>query len=107
MTHNHRVLGSSPRVGKSPYEDPEKGYRYFPDRLFVVNNSKNIKRDLNNILRDKGYNEGEYVILKINLKHHNISFFIDDASDNENDLYTLEYIPPTLITQYYNINDIK
>lgn len=112
ITHKNNLekilrSGLRPRVGKTPYEDPEKGYRYFPDRLFVVNNSKNIKKDLTNILRDKGYKEGEYVILKINLKHHNISFFIDDASDNKNDLYTLEYIPPILITQYYNINDIN
>lgn len=91
--------GLRPKVGKTPYEDPNKGYRYFPERLFVVNNSKSIKSDLNKIIRDKGLNNEEYVILKIDIGNYNISFFIDDASDNENCLYTLEAIPPSLIKQ--------
>lgn len=111
ITHKNNLKyilksGLRPKVGKTPYEDTEKGYRYFPERLFVVNNSKTIKNDLRKIIRDKNLKEGEYVILKINIKQHNISFFIDNASNNENCLYTLEAIPPTLITQYYDVDSL-
>ena len=111
VTHKNNLnsvlkSGLRPKVGKTPYEDTDKGYRYFPERLFVVNNSKNIKTDLKQIILDKQLKDGEYIILKINVKKHNISFFVDDASDTENCFYTLESIPPSLITTYFNIDEL-
>ena len=111
VTHKNNLSsvlksGLRPKVGKTPYEDTDKGYRYFPERLFVINNSKSIKTDLKKIISDKKLKDGEYVILKINIKNHNISFFTDDLSDNENCLYTLESIPPNIITTYFDIDEL-
>ena len=90
--------GLRPKVGRTPLEG---GYRYFPDRLFVINNSKDIEQDLDKVIIDKQLKD--YVILKINLKNHNIGFFVDDASDNKNFMYTLNAIPPQLIEIFEEI----
>ena len=39
-----------------------------------------------------------YTILKIDLGEHNISLWYDDASDGKYNVYTLEAIPPSLIS---------
>lgn len=100
ITHKNNVnsilkKGLRPKVGRTPLDG---GYRYFPNRLFVINNSENIEKDLDKIIADKELSD--YVILKIDLKDHNIGFYVDEASENENFMYTLHAIPPKLIEIY-------
>ena len=98
--------GLRPRIGLAPYHGPEY-YRVFPERTFLICNSKSVKRDIQHAITDKGLRKNDYVILKIDIKHHNIGLFVDDASSNERHIYTLEAIPPSLITPIYDIDDIE
>ena len=89
--------GLRPRVGKSEADD---GYRYFSHRTFLIGHSDNIKKNIKSVINDKGYDtyDDKYVILKIDLKHHNIPLWFDDASEGEFNVYTLTAIPPKLIS---------
>lgn len=90
--------GLRPRVGKSIADN---GYRYFSDRTFLIGHSDNIVKNIKSVLRDKGYNDpydDRYVLLKIDLKNHNIPLWFDDASSGEMNVYTLTAIPPKLIS---------
>ena len=90
--------GLRPRVGKSIAEN---GYRYFSDRTFLIGHSDNIVENIKSVLRDKGYNDpydDRYVLLKIDLKNHNIPLWFDDASSGEMNVYTLTAIPSKLIS---------
>lgn len=90
--------GLRPRVGRS---EADNGYRYFSDRIFLIGHSDNIVDNIKSVLKDKGYNDpydDRYVLLKIDLKHHNIPLWFDDASAGELNVYTLTAIPPKLIT---------
>ena len=90
--------GLRPRVGKSEYDG---GYRYFSDRIFLIGHSDDIVDNIKSVLNDKGYDDpydDRYVLLKIDLKHHNIPLWFDDASTGEMNVYTLSAIPPKLIT---------
>lgn len=100
-----KKTGLRPKVGLAPYHGPEY-YRVFPRRLFLICNSKNIKNDIMHAITDLELNKSNYVILKIDVSNRNISFFIDDASTNDNHIYTLEAIPPNLITPIFDIDDI-
>ena len=61
-----------------------------------------MKDDISNVIVDKMYDDP--IILRINLKNHNISLWYDDSSYG-NTVYTLEAIPPNLI-EVINIEDI-
>ena len=98
--------GLRPRVGLAPYHGPEY-YRVFPERTFLICNSKNIKKDIQHAIVDLKLRKDDYVILKIDVSHRNIGFFVDDASTNDNHIYTLEAIPPSLITPIYDIDDVE
>lgn len=98
--------GLRPKIGLAPYNGPGY-YRVFPERTFLICNSKSVKRDIQHAITDKGLHKNDYVILKIDIKYHNIGLFIDDASTNKNHIYTLEAIPPSLITPIYDIDDIE
>lgn len=90
--------GLRPRVGKSEADD---GYRYFSHRTFLIGHSNNIKKNIKSVLKDKGYNDpydDRYILLKIDLKNHNIPLWFDDASSGEMNVYTLTAIPPKLIS---------
>ena len=95
----HTILrtGLRPRVGKSKVDD---GYRYFSHRTFLIGHSDNIKKNIKSVLNDKGYDpyDDKYIILKIDLKHHDIPLWFDDASAGELNVYTLTAIPPKLIS---------
>ena len=95
--------GLRPKVGKLP---SEHGYRYFPERLFLIYNNPNIINDIKSVILDKGYNSREYRILKIDLKNHNLNFWRDDASAGEHNVYTMDSIPPKLI-EIVKLEDIK
>lgn len=91
--------GLRPKVGKTLSEN---GYRYFSERIYLIFHTDNVKDDISNVIVDKMYDDP--VILRINLKNHNISLWYDDSSYG-NTVYTLEAIPPKLI-EVINIEDI-
>ena len=97
--------GLRPRVGLAPYHGPGY-YRVFPERTFLICNSSTLKKDIEHAITDLKLRKNDYVILKIDVSKRNIGFFVDDASTNKNHIYTLEAIPPSLITPIWNIDDI-
>lgn len=97
--------GLRPRVGLAPYHGPEY-YRVFPERIFLICNSETVKKDIQHAITDLELRKNDYVILKIDVSKRNIGFFVDDASTNKNHIYTLEAIPPSLITPIWDIDDI-
>ena len=89
--------GLIPKTGKRKYQG---GYRYFPERVYLIGNNPNIVENIDSVIRDKEFekNRIQYTILKIDLGKHNISLWYDDASDGKYNVYTLEAIPPSLIS---------
>ena len=89
--------GLRPKTGKRKYQG---GYRYFPERLYLIGNNPNIVENIDSVIIDKEFekNRIQYTILKIDLGKHNISLWYDDASDGKYNVYTLEAIPPSLIS---------
>ena len=89
--------GLIPKTGKRKYQG---GYRYFPERVYLIGNNPNIVENIDSVIRDKGFekNRIQYTILKIDLGKHNISLWYDDASAGKYNVYTLEAIPPSLIS---------
>ena len=79
-------------------------YRYYTDRVFLIVDSPNIKKDLVNVIQDLGYNpfSEDYVILKIDVSKLNITYWWDDASGGET-VYTIESIPPKFIKVIGNV----
>ena len=98
--------GLRPKIGLAPYNGPGY-YRVFPERIFLICNSPDAKIDIEHAVTDLALHKNNYVILKIDVSNRNIGFFIDDASTNKNHIYTLEAIPPSLITPIYDIDDIE
>ena len=88
--------GLIPKTGKRKYQG---GYRYFPERVYLIGNNPNIVENIDSVIRDKEFEKNgiQYTILKIDLGKHNISLWYDDASDGKYNVYTLEAIPPSLI----------
>lgn len=80
-------------------------YRYFTERLFVICNNKDIKRSIINVINDKEL-FNNCAILKIDLKNRNINFWLDDASKNNYDMYTMQSIPPKMI-EVVNLEDLQ
>ena len=89
--------GLIPKTGKRKYQG---GYRYFPERVYLIGNNPNIVENIDSVIRDKELekNGRQSTILKIDLGKHNISLWYDDASDGKYNVYTLEAIPPSLIS---------
>ena len=89
--------GLRPKTGKRKYQG---GYRYFPERVYLIGNNPNIVENIDSVIRDKEFEKNgiQYTILKIDLGKHNISLWYDDASDGKYNVYTLEAIPPSLIS---------
>lgn len=89
--------GLRPKTGKRIYQG---GYRYFPERVYLIGHHPDIVENIDSVIKDKEFLKKriEYSILKIDLCEHNISLWYDDASDGEYNVYTLEAIPPSLIS---------
>ena len=89
--------GLIPKTGKRTYQG---GYRYFPERVYLIGNNPNIVENIDSVIIDKEFEKNgiQYAILKIDLGKHNISLWYDDASDGKYNVYTLEAIPPSLIS---------
>ena len=88
--------GLRPKTGKRKYQG---GYRYFPERLYLIGHNPNIIANVDSVIIDKQFEKRgiQYSILKIDLGKHNISLWYDDASVGKYNVYTLEAIPPSLI----------
>ena len=89
--------GLIPKTGKRKYQG---GYRYFPERVYLIGNNPNIIENIDSVIDDKEFEKRgiQYTILKIDLGKHNISLWYDDASVGKYNVYTLEAIPPSLIS---------
>ena len=89
--------GLRPKTGKRKYQG---GYRYFPERVYLIGNNPNIVENIDSVIRDKEFEKRgiQYTILKIDLGKHNVSLWYDDASVGKYNVYTLEAIPPSLIS---------
>lgn len=85
--------GLTPKVGKTRMQG---GYRYFPEKVFLIANSENIVNDLNHIIDNKNYND--YAIIKIDLSGHDVGLYVDNYYDSENIVYTFEAIPPQILS---------
>ena len=88
--------GLRPKTGKRKYQG---GYRYFPERVYLIGNNPNIVENIDSVIIDKQFEKRgiQYSILKIDLGKHNVSLWYDDASVGKYNVYTLEAIPPSLI----------
>ena len=89
--------GLIPKTGKRIYQG---GYRYFPERVYLIGHNPNIIANIDSVINDKKLEKSriQYTILKIDLGKHNISLWYDDASNGKYNVYTLEAIPPSLIS---------
>ena len=95
--------GLTPKVGKTRIQG---GYRYFPDKVFLIASSKNIIDDIKQIIKNKGLNDKQYAIIKIDLSGHNVGLYKDDYYGSDNIIYTYEAIPTQLLTVIENIDDL-
>lgn len=89
--------GLRPKTGKRKYQG---GYRYFPERVYLIGHNPDIIENIDSVIRDKEFEKRgiQYSILKIDLGEHNVSLWYDDASVGKYNVYTLEAIPPSLIS---------
>lgn len=85
--------GLTPKVGKTRRNG---GYRYFPEKVFLIAESENIRQDINEIISDKYYND--FAIIKIDLAGHNVGLYKDDYYNNDNIVYTFEAMPPQILS---------
>ena len=95
--------GLTPKVGKTRIQG---GYRYFPEKVFLLADSEYAKSNIGEIIQNKQLSDEDYVILKIDLKDHNIGLYKDDFYNDEEFVYTYEAIPPKLLT-IVELEDLK
>ena len=90
-----------PKVGKSIVKG---GYRYFPERIYFLKNSKDIKNEIKEIAKTKGLSR--YIIVKVDLKEHKFPLYKDTAYDTDGKVYTYTAIPPSMITIYDDVENL-
>ena len=95
--------GLTPKVGKTRIQG---GYRYFPEKVFLLADSEYAESNIEEIIQNKQLSDEDYVILKIDLKDHNIGLYKDDFYNDEEFVYTYEAIPPKLLT-VVELEDLK
>ena len=95
--------GLTPKVGKTRIQG---GYRYFPEKVFLLADSEYRESNIKEIIQNKQLSDGDYVILKIDLKGHNIGLYKDDFYNDEEFVYTYEAIPPEILT-IVELEDLK
>lgn len=93
--------GLRPKAGKVR---DEGGYRYFPERIYFLKNSKDIKSEIKEIAKTKGL--FRYIIVKVDLKEHKFPLYKDTAYDTDGKVYTYTAIPPSMITIYDDVENI-
>lgn len=94
--------GITPKVGKTRIQG---GYRYFPEKVFLIADSNDIVKDIKEIIRSKKYQNNLYSIIKIDLSGHDVGLYVDNYYDSDNIVYTFEAIPPSLLS-VVDINDL-
>ena len=95
--------GLTPKVGKTRIQG---GYRYFPEKVFLLADSEYRESNIKEIIQNKQLSDEDYVIFKIDLKGHNIGLYKDDFYNDEEFVYTYEAIPPELLT-IVELEDLK
>ena len=95
--------GITPKVGKTRIQG---GYRYFPEKVFLLADSEYRESNIKEIIQNKQLSDEDYVIFKIDLKGHNIGLYKDDFYNDEEFVYTYEAIPPELLT-IVELEDLK
>lgn len=95
--------GLTPKVGKTRIQG---GYRYFPEKVFLLADSEYRESNIKEIIQNKQLSDEDYVILKINLKGHNIGLYKDDFYNDEEFVYTYEAIPSEILT-IVELEDLK
>ena len=93
--------GLRPKAGKVR---DEGGYRYFPERIYFLKNSKDIKSEIKEIAKAKSLSR--YIIVKVDLKEHKFPLYKDTAYDTDGKVYTYTAIPPSMITIYDDVENI-
>lgn len=93
--------GLRPKAGKSIVKG---GYRYFPERIYFLKNSKDIKNEIKEIAKTKGLSR--YIIVKVDLKEHKFPLYKDTAYDTDGKVYTYTAIPPNMITIYDDVENL-
>lgn len=89
--------GLRPKAGESIVKG---GYRYFPERIYFLKNSKDIKNEIKEIAKTKGLSR--YIIVKVDLKEHKFPLYKDTAGK----VYTYTAIPPSMITIYDDVENL-
>lgn len=88
--------GLRPKVGKTIKEG---GYRYFPEKIFMIGKTDNYKKEIEKLVNIKKLTN--YSILEIDLSQHKFGLWLDDAVTGiEYPVYTFEAIPKELIKKY-------
>ena len=95
--------GLTPKVGRTRIQG---GYRYFPEKVFLLADSEYRESNIKEIIQNKQLSDEDYVILKIDLKGHNIGLYKDDFYNDEDFVYTYEAIPPEILT-IVELEDLK
>ena len=93
--------GLRPKAGKSIVKG---GYRYFPERIYFLKNSKDIKNEIKEIAKTKGLSR--YIIVKVDLKEHKFPLYKDTAYDTDGKVYTYTAIPPNMITIHDDVENL-
>lgn len=104
--HNIKYKGLKPKYGDI------KKYRYFKERIFLIcgETKEEIINNIKLIIKQKGYDKNDYVLLMIDLKEnkYNVDFYYDPSEDNwHNCIYCNAYFPDKYIIKIKNLSDIK
>ena len=95
--------GLTPKVTKTRIQG---GYRYFPEKVFLLADSEYRESNIKEIIQNKQLSDEDYIILKIDLKGHNIGLYKDDFYNDEEFIYTYEAIPLEILT-IVELEDLK
>jgi len=96
---------------KPKYGDIKK-YRYFTERIFLVcgETKEEIINNIEFVIKQKGYNKDNVIILMIDLKatKYNVDFYYDPAEDDwHNCIYCNAWFPYSYITEVKKLSDLK
>jgi hypothetical protein len=88
------------KEGKSAAEG---GYRYFPDKIFLIAESKFLRDDIDVITEAFGLYGDDFAIIKVNFGKRKFDLYKDDASyfgrpASDTFVYTYENIPPQMLS---------
>jgi hypothetical protein len=94
------------RIQKRGLVPKHGNYRYFPNRVYLIGGGK-VKDHIIQATQDKGFEDGQYVICKIDIRKLHINIYIDEASKDKQHYFTYECIPPQCIEFLDNIDQVE